>query len=60
MKNLDIAWAIGFPGQGGGTGASIVGDTMFVTGGGKLLALDTAPGVVSTRFEMGSKSVMGS
>ncbi|MBC7983462.1 MAG: PQQ-binding-like beta-propeller repeat protein [Candidatus Obscuribacterales bacterium] len=44
MKNLEIAWAIGFPGQGSGTGVSIVGDTMFVTGGGRLAALDTKSG----------------
>jgi polyvinyl alcohol dehydrogenase (cytochrome) len=44
MKNLEIAWSIGFPGQGRGTGAAIVGDTMFVNGGGGLLALDTASG----------------
>jgi polyvinyl alcohol dehydrogenase (cytochrome) len=44
MKDLDIAWALAFPGQGGGTGASVLGDTMFVTGGGRLLALDTATG----------------
>ena len=30
LKNLEIAWVVGFPGQGSGTGASIVGDTMFL------------------------------
>jgi polyvinyl alcohol dehydrogenase (cytochrome) len=44
MKNLEMAWAIGFSGQSSGTGASIVGTTMFVTMGGRLLALDTASG----------------
>ncbi len=44
LKNLEVAWVVGFPGQGSGTGASIVGDTMFVTGGGRLMALDTASG----------------
>jgi polyvinyl alcohol dehydrogenase (cytochrome) len=46
LKNLDVAWALGFPNAGSGTGASIVGTTMFVTGGGKLLALDTVSGCV--------------
>jgi polyvinyl alcohol dehydrogenase (cytochrome) len=44
MTTLKMAWAIGFPGQSSGTGASIVGTTMFVTAGGRLLALDTASG----------------
>jgi polyvinyl alcohol dehydrogenase (cytochrome) len=46
LKDLEIAWAIGFPGQGSGSGAAIVGDTMFVTGGGRLMALDTETGCV--------------
>lgn len=45
MKSLEIAWVIGFPGRGGnGTGAAIVGDTMFLNGGGRLAALDTSSG----------------
>ena len=44
LKNLDIAWAIGFPGQGNGAGVSILGDTIYATGGGRLLALDAASG----------------
>ncbi len=44
MANLDVAWSLAFPGQGSGTGAAVLGDTVFVTGGGKLLALDTATG----------------
>jgi polyvinyl alcohol dehydrogenase (cytochrome) len=44
MKDLEIAWTLGFPGQGNGTGASIVGNTAFVTGGGYVLALDTKTG----------------
>lgn len=46
LKNLEIAWTIGFPGQGSGTGAAIVGDTIFATGGGRLMALDAASGCV--------------
>jgi polyvinyl alcohol dehydrogenase (cytochrome) len=56
MKNLEIAWAIGFPGQGGGTGAAIVGDTMFVTGGGKLLALDAASGCAKWTLAINSRN----
>ena len=29
MKNLEVAWAIAFPGQGLGTGAAVLGDTIF-------------------------------
>lgn len=46
LKNLEIAWVIGLPGQGGGTGAAVVGDTVFATGGGRLMALDAASGCV--------------
>ena len=42
---LQVAWAVGFPQtQGLGTGAVVLGDTAFVSGGGKLLALDAATG----------------
>ncbi|MET0341350.1 MAG: PQQ-binding-like beta-propeller repeat protein, partial [Polyangiales bacterium] len=44
LRSLETAWVLAFPGQGSGTGAAILGDTMFVTGGGFLLALDTARG----------------
>lgn len=44
MKNLEVAWAIGFPGQSSGGGAAIVGNTMFIVVGGRLLALDTSSG----------------
>jgi polyvinyl alcohol dehydrogenase (cytochrome) len=56
LKNLEIAWAIGFPGQGSGTGAAIVGDTMFVTGGGKLLALDAGSGCVKWQIAVNSRN----
>jgi polyvinyl alcohol dehydrogenase (cytochrome) len=56
LKNLEIAWAIGFPGQGSGTGAAIVGDTMFVTGGGRLLALDTATGCAKWAIAVNSRN----
>jgi polyvinyl alcohol dehydrogenase (cytochrome) len=45
MAHLEIAWAIGFPQtQSLGTGAVVLGDTVFVNGAGKLLALDAAKG----------------
>jgi polyvinyl alcohol dehydrogenase (cytochrome) len=44
MAKLDLAWAVGFPGNGSSSGAAIVGTTMFINGGGKLLALDTETG----------------
>jgi polyvinyl alcohol dehydrogenase (cytochrome) len=56
MKNLEIAWAIGFPGQGSGTGASIVGDTVFATGGGQLLALDAKSGCVKWNYVVNTRN----
>ncbi|HTE39934.1 MAG TPA: PQQ-binding-like beta-propeller repeat protein, partial [Steroidobacteraceae bacterium] len=56
MKNLEIAWAIGFPAQGSGTGAAIVGDTMFITGGGQLAALDTGSGCVKWNIAASSRN----
>lgn len=56
LKNLEIAWAIGFPGQGSGTGAAIVGDTMFITGGGFLAALDTASGCAKWSVKASSRN----
>ena len=45
LTNLEVAWSIAFPGQGGGTGASVLSDgTIFVTGGQKLIALDAQSG----------------
>ena len=45
LAKLEIAWSIAFPGQGGGTGASVLSDgTIFVTGGQKLIALDAQSG----------------
>ncbi|HEY8540293.1 MAG TPA: PQQ-binding-like beta-propeller repeat protein [Steroidobacteraceae bacterium] len=56
LKDLEIAWVIGFPGQGSGTGASIVGSTMFVTGGGRLMALDTETGCVKWAINASSRN----
>jgi polyvinyl alcohol dehydrogenase (cytochrome) len=56
LKNLEIAWVLGFPGQGNGTGAAILGDTMFVNGGGRLLALDTDSGCVKWNITASSRN----
>lgn len=56
MKSLEIAWTLGFPGQGSGTGAAVVGSTMFVTGGGYLLALDTESGCVRWVYKVSSRN----
>ncbi len=56
LTNLEIAWTIGFPGQGSGTGASIIGDTMFVTGGGRLMALDTVTGCAKWAINASSRN----
>ncbi len=45
LAKLEVAWAIGFPQtQNMGTGVVVMGDTGFITAGGKLMALDTAKG----------------
>jgi polyvinyl alcohol dehydrogenase (cytochrome) len=45
MAHLQVAWAVGFPQtQSLGTGAVVLGDTVFVNGAGKLLALNAAKG----------------
>jgi polyvinyl alcohol dehydrogenase (cytochrome) len=56
MKDLEIAWALAFPGQGGGTGPAILGDTMFINGGGRLLALDTATGCAKWTYASNSRN----
>lgn len=56
MKNLDVAWALAFPGQGGGTGASVLGDTIFTSGGGRLLALDAATGCAKWTYAANSRN----
>lgn len=57
LANLEVAWAIGFPGQGSGTGASILSDgTLFTTGGGKLLAIDAASGCVKWTYGANSRN----
>jgi polyvinyl alcohol dehydrogenase (cytochrome) len=45
MGRLEIAWAVGFPQtQSLGTGAVVVGDTVYLNAAGRLLALDAAKG----------------
>ncbi len=46
MKSLKIKWAIALPGDGPGTGAAVLGDTVFVSSGERLLALDAQTGCV--------------
>lgn len=57
LGNLEVAWAIAFPGQGSGTGASILSDgTMFVTGGQKVVALDAATGCAKWTYAASSRN----
>jgi polyvinyl alcohol dehydrogenase (cytochrome) len=57
MARLEIAWAVGFPQtQGLGTGAVVLGDTVFVNGAGKLLALDAAKGCARWAKAMNSRN----
>lgn len=57
LANLDVAWSIAFPGQGSGTGASVLSDgTIFTTGGQKLLAIDAASGCVKWSYAANSRN----
>ncbi|MFT3723671.1 MAG: PQQ-binding-like beta-propeller repeat protein [Hyphomonadaceae bacterium] len=57
LGNLEVAWAVAFPGQGSGTGASILSDgTMFVTGGQKVVALDAATGCAKWTYAASSRN----
>lgn len=57
LANLDVVWSIAFPGQGAGTGASVLSDgTIFITGGQKLLAVDAASGCVKWAYAANSRN----
>lgn len=56
LGDLEIAWAIGFPGPGNGTGTAVMGDTVFVNGGGRLMALDAASGCARWSIEAASRN----
>jgi polyvinyl alcohol dehydrogenase (cytochrome) len=57
MKDLAIAWGIGFPQtQGAGTGAAVLGDTLFIAGGNRVLALDAASGCAKWVYKSGSRN----
>jgi len=57
LSNLEVAWSIAFPGQGAGTGASVLSDgTIFITGGQKLMAVDAASGCVKWAYAANSRN----
>lgn len=57
LGNLERAWAIAFPGQGSGAGASILSDgTLFTTGGQRLIAVDAASGCVKWAYTANSRN----
>ena len=57
LANLEVAWSIAFPGQGAGTGASVLSDgTIFVTGGQKVLALDAKTGCAKWAYSASSRN----
>jgi polyvinyl alcohol dehydrogenase (cytochrome) len=57
LANLEIAWSIAFPGQGAGTGASFLGDdTMFISGGQKVAAVDAKTGCVKWAYQAGTRN----
>ena len=50
MKSLKVKWAIALPGDGPGTGAAVLGDTVFVSSGERMLALDAPTGCVKWSY----------
>ncbi len=57
LANLEVAWTIAFPGQGAGTGASVLSDgTVFITGGQKLAAVDAASGCLKWTYAGASRN----
>jgi polyvinyl alcohol dehydrogenase (cytochrome) len=57
LGNLERAWAIAFPGQGQGSGASVLSDgTIFATGGQRLIAVDAASGCVKWAYTANSRN----
>jgi len=57
LGDLERAWAIAFPGQGSGSGASILSDgTLFTTGGQQLLAIDAASGCIKWAYAANSRN----
>ena len=57
MKDLAVAWSVGFPQtQNLGVGAAVIGTTAFVNGGANLLALDTATGCAKWAYPISSRN----
>ena len=57
LGDLERAWAIAFPGQGSGSGASVLSDgTLFTTGGQQLLAIDAASGCIKWAYAANSRN----
>jgi polyvinyl alcohol dehydrogenase (cytochrome) len=57
MANLEVAWMIGFPQTNAmGTGAAILGDTAFISAGGRMLALDTNAGCAKWVYNASSRN----
>ena len=57
LANLEVAWSVAFPGQGSGTGASVLSDgTVFVTGGQQVLALDAKTGCAKWTYAASSRN----
>ncbi len=54
LSDLEVDWALGFPRtQGFGVGVASMGDTLFVNGGGKLLAVDANEGCARWVYDGG-------
>jgi polyvinyl alcohol dehydrogenase (cytochrome) len=57
MKNLDVAWAIGFPNTASvSTGLTQIGDTGFLNAAGTLLALDVKMGCARWTKKINSRN----
>lgn len=56
LTKLEVAWAIGLPNPGSGSGASVLGDTVFITGGQQVMALDAATGCAKWAYAGSSRN----
>ncbi|HEV7690120.1 MAG TPA: PQQ-binding-like beta-propeller repeat protein [Hyphomonadaceae bacterium] len=57
MANLEVAWTLGFPQTNAmGTGAAILGDTAFISAGGRMLAIDTGSGCIKWAYTASSRN----
>lgn len=56
LTKLEMAWAIALPNPGSGTGAAVLGDTIFIAGGQQVMALDAKTGCAKWTYAGASRN----